>query len=163
MGVSCPRKGETVQSDQRLSPRSDGDLGTHVPPRRGVALKGRFQTLVGCNDCEGGALRYPSYLQSWVDDGTTLALEKNNVSVSFSGIPAAFTSDTGCHVPGWERSIPSHSCGIRTPAHVIRTADDALLVAMDAYAADGPTTCGKPGTCENLVFFTSTTGLSWEL
>ena len=114
-----------------------------MPPRRGVALKGRFQTLVGCNDCEGGALRYPSYLQSWVDDGTTLALEKNNVSVSFSGIPAAFTSDTGCHVPGWERSIPSHSCGIRTPAHVIRTADDALLVAMDAYAADGPTTCGK--------------------
>ena len=45
-----------------------GSLGTLVPPPKGVALGGQFQTIVGCNDCQGGALRYASYLQSWADE-----------------------------------------------------------------------------------------------
>eukprot|EP01052_Picozoa_sp_SAG31_P065189 SAG31_NODE_24016_length_491_cov_0.732143_1_plen_156_part_10 len=76
-----------------------------------------------------------------------------NESILFGGIPAAFTSETGCNVPGWERGIPSKSCGIRTASHIVRTADGRLLMSMDAYAADGKT-CGQ-STCENCVFFSS--------
>ena len=54
-----------------------GDLGSWVPPKAASeATPGEFQAIVGCNDCTdpGGALAEPAFLQTWVDDGSTLKL-----------------------------------------------------------------------------------------
>ena len=74
-----------------------GDLGSWVPAKKGAkTTPGEFNAIVGCNDCKdaGWALTEPAYLQTWMDDGTTLKLTKN-VSVTFTGTPAAFIAP-GC-------------------------------------------------------------------
>jgi hypothetical protein len=79
-----------------------GDLGTHVPSlttaapsAEGATGGGIFKTIVGCNGCKnpGGALVQPAFLQTWLDDGTTLTVT-DNVSITFKGIPAAMTNAT---------------------------------------------------------------------
>ena len=79
-----------------------GDLGSWVPPKKGAkTTPGEFKALVGCNDCKdaGWALTEPAFLQTWMDDGTTLKLTKN-VSVTFTGSPAAFTAPGFGFQPG---------------------------------------------------------------
>ena len=112
-----------------------------MPPKPGAApTPGRFQTIVGCNDCRGGSLRYPSYLQTWHDDGTTLTLE-TNATIRFAGTPAAYSADTGCPgsyapppPPGADQAQSegtSQMCGLRTPSQsIIRTTDGNLLMAF---------------------------------
>ena len=110
-----------------------GDLGTWVPASNSSLVKptpGHFVTIVGCNDCLGGSFRYPTYLQTWVETETGLRLTKN-VTVSYSGTPAGFASDSGCRgsyappPPSGHPSPPGGNteCGLRTPSQtIIRTA-----------------------------------------
>jgi len=109
-----------------------GDLGSWVPPKKGAkTTPGEFQAIVGCNDCTdpGGSLAEPAFLQTWMDDGTTLKLTKN-VSITYKDTPAAVTSPN-CH--GGKKS-----CGFSTPDQsTIRTSDGNLLMALYGYMADG--------------------------
>ena len=101
-----------------------GDLGSWVPPKKGAkATPGEFKAIVGCNDCQdpGWALTEPAFLQTWADDGTSLKLTKN-VSISFSGSPAAFVAK---------------GFGFQ-PDDVVRTKDGSLLMSLYGYARDGP-------------------------
>ena len=117
-----------------------GDLGSWVPPKKGSkSTPGEFQAIVGCNDCffgiGGGSLTRPTYLQTWLDDGTTLKLT-GNTSIAYKGTPAAFTGDRlqgrACGAP------PGKPCGMSTPDQsIIRTKDGGLLMAMYGHAADG--------------------------
>lgn len=97
-----------------------GDLGSWIPPKKGAKTKpGEFKALVGCNDCTdpGGALTEPAFLQTWMDDGTTLEL-KANVSVTYTGTPAAFVA------PGFGEQ----------PDGAVRTKDGNLLMAFYGHA-----------------------------
>lgn len=84
-----------------------GDLGTHVPSP--PAPPGRFNALVGCNDCwgtghgEGGAMGHPWYLQTWQDDGETLRVVANR-SIAFEGTPAVFAKSKECPGPPTARA-----------------------------------------------------------
>ena len=145
-----------------------------MPPKPGAApTPGRFQTIVGCNDCRGGSLRYPSYLQTWHDDGTTLTLQRN-ATIRFAGTPAAYSADTGCPgsyapppPPGADQAQSegtSQMCGLRTPSQsIIRTTDGNLLMAFYGHAASKEMLCaGGKQVCMSLAFYTSADdGLSW--
>jgi hypothetical protein len=131
-----------------------GDLGTWVPPpqRRTESTPGKFQTIVGCNDCEdaGGSLMEPAFLQTWMDDGGTLKLMEN-ISITYKHVPPSFTAKMACHGG-------TKPCGFSTPDQsIIRTSDDSLLMALYGHAADG----FKGGSLYTTIYFTSTDGLTW--
>ncbi len=112
-------------------------MGSWIPAKDGAqTTPGQFNALVGCNDCKdpGWALTEPAFLQTWMDDGTTLKLTKN-VSVSFTGSPATFTAA---------------GFGFQ-PDGAVRTKDGNLLITMYGYAKDAPvakkyTTCVRHDT-----------------
>ena len=131
-----------------------GDLGTWVPPKHNAtgATPGEFQTIVGCNDCTdaGGSLTEPTYLQTWMEDGSTVKLVKN-VSITYEHVPPSFKAKMACHGG-------TKSCGFSTPDQsIIRTKDDNLLMALYGYAADGH----NNGSLYTTIYFTSTDGLKW--
>jgi hypothetical protein len=105
-----------------------GDLGTLIPKANSVTPpRGEFDTIVGCNDCVGGALESPAYKQTWRDDGSSLNVVKN-VSVTFTGSPESFSKTKNC--PGTAKGS-ARPCGFETPSQtIIRTVDDNLLLAV---------------------------------
>ena len=145
-----------------------GDLGTWVPASNFSApTPGQFNTLVGCNDCLGGSMRYPTYLQTWTETDSGLHLTKN-VTVSYHGTPAAFSSDTGCPGSYAPPPPPGHSpppggnkkCGLRTPSQsIIRMANNELLMAFYGTAADGER---APVPTFPLRTWPRTAGVYWE-
>ena len=129
-----------------------GDLGTRVPPRTvytGTAAPppGEFKAIVGCNDCfahPGGSLSQPAFLQTWLDNGTSL-LQTQNQSITYTNTPAALTA------PGFGFSAPDQS--------IVRTPSGDLLMALYGHAKDGY----KNGTKYTTVFYTSSDdGLMWS-
>jgi hypothetical protein len=127
-----------------------GDLGTRVPPRTGTAAApppGEFKAIVGCNDCfahPGGSLSQPAFLQTWLDNGTSL-LQTQNQSITYTNTPAALTA------PGFGFSAPDQS--------IVRTPSGDLLMALYGHAKDGY----KNGTKYTTVFYTSSDdGLMWS-
>ena len=141
-----------------------GDLGTWVPPKRGSnATAGTFKTIVGCNDCLGGSMRYPTYMQTWVDEEGSMRLA-SNTTVTYTGTPGAFLADTGCPGSYAPPPTPPHGnqkCGLRTPSQsIIRMSNDELLMAFYGHAADGPKLCGdgKNSLCLTTAFYTSADG-----
>ena len=166
-GGTCPRAGHPDQFCEQIMLTKDGgqtydvvrklkggtsgnfdgygDLGAWVPAKAGATHPaGEFSTLVGCNDCRGGTLQKPNYLQTWVDDGTTLKLTKN-VSVTFSGFPSTFDENLKC-------GGGKFACGFTPPdQNIVRTSNGKLLAAFYGHAADGY----KNGTMYTTAFFAS--------
>ena len=103
------------------------DLGTWVPAGPGPQPSGLFSTIVACNDCAGGAMDKPAFLQTWIDDDMELRLVSNR-SVTFSGTPAAFAAP---------------DCGLSSPSQsIVRTRDGrGLVMASYGHASDAPMTC----------------------
>ena len=126
-----------------------GDLGTRVPPHTDTAAPppGEFKAIVGCNDCfahPGGSLSQPAFLQTWLDNGTSL-LQTQNQSITYTNTPAALTA------PGFGFSAPDQS--------IVRTPSGDLLMALYGHAKDGY----KNGTKYTTVFYTSSDdGLMWS-
>lgn len=142
-----------------------GDLGTLVPPKRGhKAPLGEFRTIVGCNDCLGGSMRYPTYVQTWVDDNKGAMKLASNVTVTYTGTPAAFLADIGCPGSYAPPPAPPHGnqkCGLRTPSQtIIRMSNGELLMPFYGHAADGAKLCGhgQKSLCLTTAFYTSADG-----
>jgi hypothetical protein len=142
-----------------------GDLGTWVPPQRGSKpVPGVFRSIVGCNDCLGGSMRYPTYMQTWADLGDSLRLTAN-VTIKYTGTPPAFLANKGC--PGSYAPPPAppgnQKCGLRTPSQsIIRMSNGELLMVFYGHAADGAKLCGSDGKslCLTTAFYTSADGPS---
>jgi hypothetical protein len=175
-GSPCPRAGHPSQSCEQIMITTDsgktynvvkrlsfgtsgnlngyGDLGTWVPAKKGSAEPGVFSTLVGCNGCprthHASSWEFPMFLQTFSDNGKTLDVT-HNVSVSFAGIPASFSSK--------EARCANHVCGFSSPSQtIIRTANNNLLLACYGHAADGR----NNGSLYTSAFFASTDdGLHW--
>jgi hypothetical protein len=114
-----------------------GDLGTLVPAKKGdtSAPTATFKTIVGCNDCPGGSENKAAFLQTWVDDGSTLKLT-DNVTIAYTGVPAAFTSSSACGAGTTQPKLGK--CGLTPPdASIVRTPDGNLLAAFYGFASDG--------------------------
>eukprot|EP00658_Telonema_sp_P-2_P038189 TRINITY_DN27443_c0_g1_i2.p1 TRINITY_DN27443_c0_g1~~TRINITY_DN27443_c0_g1_i2.p1 ORF type:complete len:346 (+),score=75.94 TRINITY_DN27443_c0_g1_i2:394-1431(+) len=130
------------------------DLGTWVPPQKGFKpTPGEFQAIVGCNNCfahPGGALAQPAFLQTWLDDGQSMTVIRNQ-SVTYHDTPAALTGRCG------STGAP---CGFSTPDQsIVRTPDGGLLMAMYGHAADGY----KNGSLYTTVFYASENdGIAWR-
>lgn len=146
-----------------------GDLGTAVPspPARvgKVAPPGHFDTIVGCNDCIGGALQAPAFLQTWADGDDGNLTVVRNVSVRFVDSPATFDKGENCPITD---NGPARACGFETPSQtIIRTADGTLLLAAYGYASDSKRLCrdGKaaPRLCYTTAFYRSGDGgITWR-
>jgi len=132
-----------------------GDLGSWVPPRKAARLPpGEFQAIVGCNNCfskGGGSLVEPAYLQTWVDNGSSLVLT-NSVRIVYRDTPAAFRGT--CAYDG------GGPCGFSTPDQsIVRMSDSSLLMALYGHAADGY----KNGSLYTTAFYSSSDdGLTWR-
>ncbi len=176
-GVACPRPDHPGQSCEQIMLSADGgqsyvvtkrlqtgtsgnfngygDLGTWVPSKtRGQAPPGVFSTIVGCNGCprvhHASSWDFPIFLQTWKDNGTTLSLI-GNVSISFTGAPASFSSKKQC---------AGHACGFSSPSQtIVRTANDELLLAVYGHASDG----WKNGSLYTTAYFSSADdGIHWR-
>jgi hypothetical protein len=174
-GGACPPPGHPNQSCEQIMLTKDGglsyeitkqipkgtsgnfngygDLGSWVPPKKGaVATKGEFKAIVGCNDCSnpGGSLTEPTFLQTWMDDGTTLKLTKNQ-TITYKQTPAALTGHCAYGKGG--------PCAMSTPDQsIVRMKNGELLMAMYGHAADGH----KNGSLYTTVFYSSADdGLTW--
>ena len=110
-----------------------GDLGTWVPGRNASSSPaGTFRTIVGCNDCAGGSVGRPAFLQTWLDTGGSLKLVANE-SVRYTGTPPAFNGNRTCG---------KRPCGLYGPAQsIIRTTNGKLLASFYGYGEDGSMTC----------------------
>jgi hypothetical protein len=175
-GGDCEHEGKPNQSCEQIMITRDGgrtydvtkkirngtsgnfngyeDLGSWVPTKVGAkTTPGQFQSIVGCNNCYskgGGSLVQPAFLQTWVDNGSSLALAKNE-SITYKNTPAALTGHCA-----YKKGTP---CGFSTPDQsIIRTSDASLLMALYGHAADGY----KNGILYTTVFYSSSDdGLTW--
>eukprot|EP01079_Euglenida_sp_SAG-EU17-18_P008878 gene8877-224_t len=141
--MHCPDSGQTYTSVKTTRSGTSGnfngygDLGTPLP-RAPADPAGLFRTLVGCNDCPGGALTRPAFLQTWQDTyapasgpGAAPIRLVGNASATYSGFPPGFAA------PGAGMSTPAQS--------IVRTKDGALLMAVYGYSADSSTMCRSGG------------------
>lgn len=135
-------------------PSMPGVLGELVPPlparaRRaraadpaaaGASSEGRFTTLSNAimGEGESGERRYPllrPVLLDWIDEGDGQIKLVGNRSVTFTGLPAAFTAaPPSCSMP----ADAAMHCGGMQKGHILRLHSGKLLAAFDGMAADGP-------------------------